>query len=55
MVTQTTRIEERKKSGVVDLQQRPCFKVEKSKMPMVSILCQEKCVQYHFSKINHIT
>jgi len=37
-------IEERKKMGVVDLQQCPCFKFEKSKMSMVSNLCQEKCV-----------
>jgi len=39
MVKNSTHREERKKSVVVYLQNYPCFKVEISKLPMVSVLC----------------
>ena len=44
-----TRKEERKKRGVVYLQQWPYFKVEKSKLPIVSILFKKSVSIYHFS------
>lgn len=47
-VLQMAPREERKKRGVMDLQQCPWFKFEKSKMPMISVLCQVKCVQLSF-------
>ena len=47
-VLETAHREERKDRCVVDLQQWSCFKVEKSKMPMVHVLCQKKCVQLSF-------
>lgn len=43
-VLQTQRREERLKRGVLYSQQCPYFNVEKSKLPMVSVLCHNKCV-----------
>lgn len=43
-----TQREERKKRGEKYLQQCPYFKVKKSKLAMVSILCQKKCVYLSF-------
>lgn len=43
-------VSERKKNDVLHLQKYPFFKVEKSKLSLVSVLCSKKCVQLSLLK-----